>query len=252
MIISWRKLREWIKFNVFRPLLLQLGHWMGKFSTVGDSAVFDNENFAWTELLENNWRQIRNELLPLLLKRDALPSLQEIQQEQKVLNQDDNWKTFFLFGYGIKASLNCALCPVTTSILESIPGMKTAFFSVLSPRKHIPAHKGIYKGLLRSHLALQVPGNLGDCLMRIEDQQIFWEEGKVIIFDDTREHEVWNNTDEVRVVLLLNVIRPYKGILSKLNQWVVGLIGNSSYVKEAMQNHSKWETAFHATKAVNL
>ena len=252
MIISWRKLRECSKFNLFRPLLLQLGHWMGKFSTVRDSAVFDNEKFAWTELLENNWQQIRNELLPLLSKRDALPSLQEIQQEQKVLNQDDNWKTFFLFGFGIKASLNCSICPFTTSILESIPGMKTAFFSVLSPRKHIPAHKGIYKGLVRSHLALQVPGNPGDCVMRIEDQQIFWEEGKVIVFDDTREHEVWNNTDEVRVVLLLDVIRPYKGIFAKLNRWIVGLIVNSSYVKEAMQNHLKWETAFHATKAVNL
>ena len=239
------KLREHIKFKLFRPLLLGIGNWMGKYSIVGDKPVFDNEQFQWTRLLENNWMDIRKEFENILAYHKLLPNLQDIQQEQIVLNQDDKWKTFFLFGFGIKATQNCQSCPFTTSLLEQIPGMKTAFFSILSPRKHIPAHKGIFKGIIRSHLGLIIPGKLGDCMMRIEDQNIYWREGKVVVFDDTYEHEVWNRTGEKRVVLLIDVIRPFKSPLSFLNNTIIKLIGNSSYVREAMQNHKKWETHFH-------
>lgn len=64
-------------------------------------------------------------------------------------------------------------------------------------------------------------------------------------FDDTYEHEVWNNTGELRVVLLLDVIRPFKSPLSWINNTIINLIGNSSYVKEAMKNHEKWENKFY-------
>lgn len=219
---------------------------MGKYSTVGDHPVFDNKQFKWTALLEDNWIHIKKELENILPFQQRLPNLQDVQQEQKVLNLDNNWKTFFLYGFGIKATLNCKLCPVTTSILEQIPGMKTAFFSILSPYKHIPAHKGIFKGIIRSHLGLIIPGTLGDCIMRIEKENINWKEGKVVVFDDTFEHEVWNNTAETRVVLLVDVIRPFKAPLSYINNAIINLIGNSSYVKEAMLNHKKWEVGFYA------
>lgn len=242
------RFREKIKFGLFRPVLLKIGGWMGKYSTVGDHPVFDNRRFEWTTLLENNWQAIRKELEAVLEHHGSLPSLQDIQQEQKVLNQDNRWKTFFLYGFGIKATLNCRACPVTSSLLEKIPGMKTAFFSVLSPRKHIPAHKGIFKGIIRSHLGLIIPGQPGDCVMRIEKENICWQEGKAVVFDDTYEHEVWNNTDEIRVVLLVDVIRPFRKPLSFINNAIVRLIGNSSYVKEAMLNHKKWEAEFYRAK----
>jgi beta-hydroxylase len=240
------KIRELAKFKLFRPILLKIGDWMGKYSTVGDHPVFENRNFKWTELLENNWIPIRKELEDILAFQQSLPNLQDIQQEQKVLNQDNNWKTFFLYGFGIKATMNCRSCPITTSILEQIPGMKTAFFSILSPYKHIPAHKGIFKGIIRSHLGLIIPDRDGKCSMRIENEQIDWQEGKVVVFDDTFEHEVWNNTGETRLVLLVDTVRPFKFPLSFINNSIVSLIGNSSYVKEAMKNHKLWETHFHS------
>jgi beta-hydroxylase len=244
-------LREQIKFKLFRPILLKIGDLLGKYSTVGDYPVFEKEQFKWTELLENNWIDIRKEVENILAFHKMLPNLQDIQQEQNLLTQDNKWKTFFLFGFGIKATLNCQSCPTTTSILEQIPGMKTAFFSVLSPYKHIPAHKGIYKGIIRCHLGLIIPGNLGDCVMRIEKEYIYWQEGKTAVFDDTFEHEVWNNTSETRVVLLIDVMRPFKPPLNFINNTIVKLIGNSSYVKEAMQNHKKWETDFYSRPRVN-
>lgn len=230
-------------------MLLGIGGWMGKYSLTGDHPVFDNRQFEWTRMLEENWMRIRKELEQILPHRRQLPSLQDVQKEQIVLNQDDNWKTFFLFGFGVRATLNCERCPETVSILEKIPGMKTAFFSLLSPHKHIPAHKGIFKGLIRCHLGLIIPGNPGDCRMRIEKDNIFWEEGKAVVFDDTYEHEVWNNTEEVRVVLLLDVVRPFRpGLMSFLNRKIVGLIGQSSYVKEAMENHQRWEKEFYSAQ----
>jgi beta-hydroxylase len=221
---------------------------MGKYSLVGDKPIMDNDQFAWVGLLEENWEMIRKELMTIFPHRSELPNLQDIQREQIVLNQDDNWKTFFLYGFGIKASLNCEACPYTSSVLGKIPGIQTAFFSLLSPHKHIPAHKGIFKGLLRSHLGLLVPGEGKQCRMRIENQFIYWQEGKVVVFDDTREHEVWNNSDQVRVVLLLDVVRPYKGFMAWINKGIIRLIGNSSYVKEAMHNHLRWEKKFHTTR----
>lgn len=239
------KCRELIKFKVLRPMLLGIGGAISRWSVVGDHPLYSKENFEWANVLEENYQIIKKELLSILPRRSNFPNLQDIQQEQYVLNTDNNWKTFFLYGFGEKATLNCSLCPCTTALIEKIPGMKTAFFSILSPHKHIPAHKGIYKGIIRSHLGLIIPGNGEQCRMRIEDQYVYWKEGEVVIFDDTREHEVWNDSGEVRVVLLVDVTRPFRNFFGRVNDTVIRLIGNSSYVKEASENHRKWESSFH-------
>ena len=138
---------EFIKFKILRPLLLKIGAWMGKYSPVGDLPVFDNKDFEWTTLLEENWLTIRKELEGILANHQQFPSLQDIQKEQIVLNQDNNWKTYFLFGFGLKAVKNCEACPVTASLLEQIPDMKTAFFPS-SPRANIyPPIKAFSRGL---------------------------------------------------------------------------------------------------------
>ncbi|HEX4876713.1 MAG TPA: aspartyl/asparaginyl beta-hydroxylase domain-containing protein [Chitinophagaceae bacterium] len=236
---------EFIKFKLLRPLLLKTGAVMGKFSTMGDKPVFDNKDFVWTRLLEENWLTIRKELEGILADHKQFPSLQDIQKEQIVLNQDNNWKTFFLFGFGQKATRNCDACPFTASLLEKIPDMKTAFFSILLPGKHIPAHKGLFKGLIRAHLGLIIPGNPGDCLMRIEEQKLSWREGAVIVFDDTYEHEVWNNSDKVRVVLLIDVIRPLRWPLSAINRAIIHIISKSFFVKNARKNYNEWERRYY-------
>lgn len=219
---------------------------MGKYSPVGDLPVFDNKDFEWTTLLEENWLTIRKELEGILANHQQFPSLQDIQKEQIVLNQDNNWKTYFLFRFGLKAVKNCEACPVTASLLEKIPDMKTAFFSILYPGKHIPAHKGVFKGLIRSHLGLIIPGKKGDCLMRIDNQKILWGEGKAVVFDDTYEHEVWNNSNQVRVVLLIDIIRPFKTPLAAINKGIINIISKSLFVKNAQKNYQEWEDKYYA------
>ena len=242
------KIREYLKLKIFRPLLLNFGSWMSKYSVISNDPILDNSAFKSADLLEKNYAGIKKELEEIMKFHPMLPNLQDIQQEQKIVNQDNNWKTFFLFGFSKKATLNCASCPFTTAVLEQIPDLETAFFSILSPHKHINAHRGIFKGFIRGHLGLIIPKEREKCSIRVDDQILHWQEGKVIIFDDTYEHEVWNDTDEIRVVLLIDIIRPFKFPFADFNKRIIKLIGNSSYVQEAFQKNKEWEAQFHLKK----
>ena len=88
------------------------------------------------------------------------------------------------------------------------PGLTTAFFSILSPRKHIGEHRGPWRGVLRYHLALRVPEPPAAAGISVGGQVAHWEEGRSLLFDDGYEHHAWNDTDGVRVVLFVDVIRP--------------------------------------------
>ena len=148
----------------------------------------------------------------MLAHRDALPNFQDISVDQYQLTDDDRWKTFFFYGYGFRSDANCARCPETTRLIEAIPGMETAMFSILAPGKHIPPHDGPYKGVLRYHLGLigaRGPGGAAAASGWVPRRR-GWREGESLVFDDTYEHEVWNETDETRVVLFLDVVRPLR------------------------------------------
>ena len=212
-----------------------------RYSTVADTPVYDSAEFAWTKTLETNWPAIRAELDKVLSERGRLPNFQDISRDQINITQDDRWKTFFLYGYGYKMRENCDICPETTRIVESIPGMMTAFFSILSPGKFIPPHRGPYKGLLRCHLALVVPEPRERCWIQVGDVVSRWEEGRCIVFDDTYVHKVENNTDGMRVVLFLDIVRPTRFPGSLLNRIVIRLIRWSPFVQDAIRNQKAWE-----------
>lgn len=80
--------------------------------------------------------------------------------------------------------------------------------------------------------------------MRIQNDYVYWKEGKAVVFYDTCEHEVWNNTNETRVILLLDVIRPFKFPLSIINKSILKLMQKSSFVKDAKKNYNEWEANF--------
>lgn len=245
MATTFLKTREAIKRHVFRPLLLGVGKSIAPFSPVGNPPVFSNAQFPWTSLLEEKADEITKELNSILVYNNDLPNLQDIQNEQQSITTDDKWKTFFFYGFGIKAEQNCAKCPVTTSVLEQIPDLLTAFFSILHPKKHIPAHEGLFKGIIRSHLGLVIPGKKGECRMKLDKQTLYWEEGKAFVFDDTYMHEVWNDSDDIRVVLLIDTIRPFKKPFAKINKGIIDLIIGSSHVKDAVGHHREWENKFN-------
>jgi beta-hydroxylase len=122
--------------------------------------------------------------------------------------------------------------------------MTTAMFSILSPRKHILDHRGPYKGVLRYHLGLIVPREPEACRIRVGEDIRHWEAGKSMIFDDTFNHEVWNDTDETRVVLFLDVLRPLPFPESAINRLIIKAISFSPFVLDAKRNQEAWERRF--------
>lgn len=210
-------------------------------SLVGDRPILDKADFPWTRDLEAAWPAVRRELEGVLAAPERVPSFQEISRDQVTITRDDRWKTFFLYGYGYKMPVNCARCPETTRLVESVPGMMTAFFSILAPGKHIPRHRGPYKGVVRCHLALMVPEPRERCRIQVGDEEAHWEEGRCLVFDDTYKHAVQNDTDGTRVVLFLDVRRPLAFPASLLNRVVLGLIRWSPFIRDARRNQRAWE-----------
>ncbi|WP_088891087.1 aspartyl/asparaginyl beta-hydroxylase domain-containing protein [Leptolyngbya ohadii] len=217
-----------------------------QYSLVGESVFFSKELFPWAEQLEANWQVIRQELDQVLPYADSLPNFQDISPRQTRISPDNLWKTYFFFAFGYRSQKNCDRCPETARILQQIPGLKVAFFSILAPGKHIPEHRGKHKGIIRCHLALKVPEPKENCYIRVADQIAYWQEGKTLFFDDTYPHEVWNDTNDYRVVLFLDIARPLRFPLSLVNWLVNKLIGFSPIIQVAKGNHQNWEEQFEA------
>lgn len=217
---------------------------IAKTSKVPNTPYFDSNIFDWAKDLEAKQPVIRKELDSILEHIERIPSFQQISEDQKSITKDEKWKTYFLYGFGYKAEQNCARCPVTTQLIEGIPGMKTAFFSILAPGKHIPEHRGLYKGFIRYHLGVQIPRSNTQCGIKVDGETRHWKEGKSLIFDDTYLHEAWNNSDEVRVVLFMDILRPLKFPGNMLNDVILSLIKRSSYIQDAKKNQGLWEKRY--------
>ncbi len=120
-------------------------------------------------------------------------------------NSKNKWKVFTFQFFGIKHPLNCSLCPNTYNILKKIPELISADFSYLPANTKINPHKGFTKMVLRAHLGLIIPTTCG---LRVGEEIREWQPGKMLVFDDSFEHEAWNNSDEDRFVLMLDIANP--------------------------------------------
>jgi beta-hydroxylase len=227
--------------RAFHDTLFRRMEWLVQhFSSVGQRPFFDQSQFSWILHIEAGWTAIRDELRVLLHERGRIPNFQEISPEQLNLTQDDKWKTYMLYAYGRMMAENCRRCPKTTRLIGTIPGMKTALFSILGPRKHIPEHRGPYNGVLRYHLGLIVPRQKEACRIRVGSDMAHWEEGRSVVFDDTYPHEVWNDTDEERVVLFVDVARPLPFPMSVLNEAVIRLFSRTEFIQKMVENVAQW------------
>jgi ornithine lipid ester-linked acyl 2-hydroxylase len=230
-------------------ILAPVERFIGRRSLVGDATFFELDRFPWAKHIEDNWEVIRDELRHVLEDRDALPNFQDISKDQIEITDDDRWKTYFLYGYGFEAKLGVETCPRTAALMREIPGMTTAMFSILSPHKHILDHRGPYKGVLRYHLGLVVPEDAASCRIRVGEDIRHWEEGSSLMFDDTFNHEVWNDTDETRVVLFVDVLRPLPFPESLINRVIIRAIGISPFVLDAKRNNQAWEKSYLERRA---
>jgi ornithine lipid ester-linked acyl 2-hydroxylase len=218
-------------------------------SLVPTTPFLDPALFDWIPRVEAQFDPMRAELDELLGRLDDLPSFQDISVDQASLTDDDRWKTYFFFGYGFRSDANCWRCPRTASVVDSIPGVTTAFFSILSPHKTIGAHRGPWRGVLRYHLPLLVPEPSQASGIEVGGELAHWEEGRSLVFDDGYEHRAWNGTDGLRVVLFVDFARPLRAPADHLNRALISAIGHSPYVRDARDRHEAWERRFDALRS---
>ena len=211
---------------------------------MGDPEVFEPGCFSWETELSSHWRAIRAEAEAVLALREEVPSFHEVSPDQYRISQGDFWKTFWLRGFGQRSEICSAFCPVTDRVLERIPGLENALFSMLSPGSHIVAHKGVSKGIINCHLGLLVPEKKERCRMRVGSSYFHWEEGEVRIFDDTYSHEVWNDTDQERVVLMLQFRRPLRAPGAQIRDFFFEVLKRTPYVTVALENQRRFEEHF--------
>jgi beta-hydroxylase len=220
-----------IKWWPFRFL-----EWLNRVaSRVGQDPVLGNEEFDWIPAVEGATDDILAEFHNIQATTD-IPGIQDIVASQAVLSDDDRWKTFFLYGYGYRAEQNCQLCPATDRAVQNIPGLQSAMYSVLEPGTRLRSHRGPYNGILRYHLGLIIPGDGTSSGLRVADTTCHWQVGKSLVFDDTFAHEAWNDSDQQRVVLFVDVERPLRFPINYLNKFLLFAVRISPPARQAIGN----------------
>ena len=157
------------------------------------------------ELLEASWPVIKAELQDLLDKNEQrlVPYFNE-----EMVSGPKKWKALSFMFWTVRFKQNIDHCPETMALLRKVPHLVSASISLLEPNTQIKPHRGDTNAIIRCHLGLRVPSPLPQCGFQVGDEQRSWEEGKLLLFNDAMRHLAWNNTNERRLILLLDVIRP--------------------------------------------
>lgn len=223
-----------------KHLLRGLGRFQARHSLIATTPFIDNSAFDWVADMEGTWESVRDELEHVLEHPEDIPAFHQLSPDQKRISKGDNWKTFPFWVFGKRLDDNCGVCPQTAALLEKLPGLQNAWFSILAPRYHIPPHKGPTKAVVRVHLGLRVPKDHEQCWIRVDEERYAWREGEVVLFDDTFEHEVQNHTDELRAVLFVDVLRPMDRVGGWVNTALLALVRSSTYVQAPLKNLREW------------
>uniref|UniRef100_A0A7S3LXU5 Aspartyl/asparaginy/proline hydroxylase domain-containing protein n=1 Tax=Palpitomonas bilix TaxID=652834 RepID=A0A7S3LXU5_9EUKA len=172
-------------------------------------------------------------------KGEKCPTLGELDPSNNYIsrpfNNEKAWKTFFFRIYGQDVENNKNECPTVKKLVEKYnDSVTTAMFSFLLGKRHIVKHQGPYKGVYRYHLGLRIPAEeKGRCEIVNGDVPQRWTEGDAILFDDTFTHEVFNDTNELRALLFLDVVRPLPHpYLDFLNRYMINIFQGTRDLQE--------------------
>jgi aspartate beta-hydroxylase len=179
---------------------------------------FDRRDFPWLDAIEAASDDIRAELTSVLISdreglepyvayRDGVPL-----NQWKELNRSRRWSAYFLWNQAVPQAEHLARCPRTAEVLKGAPQCDvaargpTAYFSILEARTRIPPHTGVTNTRLTVHLPLIVPPGCG---FRVGSERREWVPGRAWVFDDTIEHEAWNDSDTPRAILIFDIWNPF-------------------------------------------
>jgi len=154
---------------------------------------------------------IRSELDAVITAYERLPPYHSIDTDvihsSGRIQREKRWSVFMLACFGKVPIAAPVLAPRTLALVRQIPGFYQAMFSILEPGKNVRAHVGPSRAYLRYHLGLYVPTDRPPRI-RVKDQTYTWKERESVLFDDSWDHEVINDSDQMRSVLIIDLARP--------------------------------------------
>jgi len=199
--------------NLLYDQTATLIRWVYDRRIIGPPVLDVDVHFPAGERFAEAWREIRDEAMEVAAQLAEVPRFHEIMPEQTAISANDarDWRMLILKAYGVEVPENQARCPALAAIVAAAPEVLSASISFMAPKKHVPAHRGPFRGVLRFYLALSMP-RLADgrpgAVLKVADREYRLEDGDSMLWDDTYPHEVRNESDQVRAVLLLDVWRP--------------------------------------------
>lgn len=165
---------------------------------------YDPDKFPWVKELEANYKSIVEEIDGLIAGGEDMPP----NLNPPYLSSPDAWRNFYFFNFRWYNHKNCLKYPRTFALIQSIPNVSFAGITVLEPHSKVLPHIGETNAIIRCHLGLKIPGQYMDCGIQVDDERRGYHEGKMLMFSDAHMHTTWNNTDERRFMLILDVIQP--------------------------------------------
>jgi aspartate beta-hydroxylase len=178
----------------------------------GQPVLDPNVHWPGVERFSRAWEQIRDEALRIADNLSAVPRFHELMPQQAPISASDgrDWRLFVIKAYGALQPVNAARCPVLAELTAAAPEVLSVALSFLAPRKHVPEHRGPFRGVVRYYLGLSVPPDASGrpgTVLTIDGREFRIGSGQGLLWDDTFAHEVRNDTDETRIALLLDVRR---------------------------------------------
>jgi aspartate beta-hydroxylase len=172
---------------------------------------------------------LRAEALDVARHFAAIPRFHDIMRAQADISANDarDWRMYIMQAYGVPIHRNLARCPTVAGLVGGSPDVLSASFSFLAPGKHIPPHRGPFRGIVRGYLPLVMPLDAAGrpaATLTVDGVAHRLREGEFLLWDDTFEHEVRNASSEVRIVLLLDIRR--RGLppfLRMLSNAIIGI-----------------------------
>src|ERR1700751_149736 len=182
---------------------------MYMFSAVPNRPILQVEMVPELRALRDNWQTICEEAQHLFAQ-GAIKAADKYNDWGFNSFFRTGWKRFYLKWYGAPLPSALANCPKTVGMLSAIPNIKGAMFTNLPPGGRLVQHRDPYAGSLRYHLGLMTPKSQGECRIFIDGEPYSWRDGEDILFDETFIHSAENKTDQTRIILFCDVVRPLR------------------------------------------
>lgn len=197
--------------------------------------IIESSKIPFNSLIQEKYEDIKREF-EQIYHQSQLTNIDEFYKVDSDIGQNDQWKAypFLIWNHAFENNLN--QCPLTSSLLNEIPGCTSAMFSVLLPGKHILPHQGVYKGVIRCLYTLHVE-NGNSCWIKVNHKKCYFSNNEAIYFDETFEHEVKNESNEMRAVLYLDIYRKFSFPLNLYNKALFFLFSKSPYINTIIKEY---------------